>query len=453
MIVQKTSKAALTQDQIRETIARALAKRGLAGKRVLAVVPDQTRSCPLPALFRMLHDLVMGERAKMFDVLVALGTHPPMTREQIHHLLGLTPEERKGIYGKVQVFNHLWKDPSALTQVGEITVDEVVTISGGLMRESVPVTLNKLIFDYDHILIVSPVFPHEVAGFSGGHKYFFPGVAAQQIIDFTHWLGAVCTNPVIIGNKDTPVRQVIELAASFVKVPRTCVAFVVGSGPSGDCPAGKPAGSAPGIIDRELCKAPLLGLFVGDVHEAWSAAADFSAGHHILWIDKPFKRVLSCAPKMYDDIWTAGKCMYKLESALADGAELVIYAPHVTEVSYTHGKVLDRIGYHVRDYFLKQMDTFKGVSRGVMAHSTHVKGIGTFIDGVEKPRVNVVLATGISAERCKRINLGYMDPKSINMDEWKGRESEGVVVIPKAGEHLYRLKDGSIPRIPGDPGT
>ena len=139
--------------------------------------------------------------------------------------------------------------------------------------------------------------------------------------------------------------------------------------------------------------------------------------------------------------------------SLADGAELIIYAPHVTEVSYTHGKVLDRIGYHVRDYFLKQMDKFAGVPRGVIAHSTHVKGIGTFENGVEKPRVNVSLATGIPAERCKRINLGYVDPKSINMDEWKGREAEGVVVIPKAGEHLYRLKDGSIPRIPGDPGT
>ncbi len=453
MIVQKTSKTMLSAEDIRATTAQALAKRDLAGKKVLALVPDHTRTCPLPMLFRMLHDLVTSEKAKSFDVLIALGTHPPMTEEQINHLLGLTPDERKGKYAKVRVFNHLWKDPASLKQIGTITEDEVATVTGGLLRESVPVTLNKLILDYDHIVIVSPVFPHEVAGFSGGHKYFFPGVAAQQIIDFTHWLGAVCTNPVIIGNKDTPVRKVIEHAASFVRVPRTCVAFVVGSGPSGECPSGKAAGSEPGIIDRELCKAPLVGLFVGDVREAWSAAADFSAGHHIIWVDKPFKRVLSCAPKMYDDIWTAGKCMYKLESALADGAELIIYAPHVTEVSYTHGKVLDRIGYHVRDYFLKQMDKFAGVPRGVMAHSTHVKGIGTFEGGVEKPRVNVVLATGIPAERCRRINLGYMDPKSIDIEKWKGREAEGVVVIPKAGEHLYRLKDGSIPRIPGDPGT
>ena len=135
---------------------------------------------------------------------------------------------------------------------------------------------------------------------------------------------------------------------------------------------------------------------------------------------------------------------------IADGAELVIYAPHITEVSYTHGKVIDRIGYHVRDYFLKQMEKFAGVPRGVMAHSTHVKGIGTFEGGIEKPRVNVILATGIPEKRCRKINLGYRDPKSINPEEWKGREKEGIVVIPKAGEQLYRLADGSIPRIPGD---
>jgi nickel-dependent lactate racemase len=156
---------------------------------------------------------------------------------------------------------------------------------------------------------------------------------------------------------------------------------------------------------------------------------------------------------MYDDIWTAGKCMYKLEPALADGAELIIYAPHIDEVSYTHGKVLDEIGYHVRDYFRHRMDQFADIPRGVMAHSTHVKGIGTFEEGVEKPRCNVVLATQIPKERCDRINLGYLNPESIRFEDFEGREDEGIVRIPKAGEMLYRLSDGTIPRIPGDPGA
>jgi len=424
MIVQKTSETILTDDQVKDVAAKALAQRDLVDKRVLVIIPDHTRTAPLPMLFRMLFELLAG-KVQTLDYLVALGTHPPMSEEHLNALVGVTAEERAGKFSGVNIYNHLWKDPSQLKQVGVITEDEVAAETGGKMRESVPVILNKMIFDYDHLLIISPVFPHEVAGFSGGHKYFFPGIAAAEIIDFTHWLGAVSTNPVIIGNRDTPVRWAIERAASFVGVPHTCFAFVV-SGP-------------------DICA-----VFAGDTYEAWCAAAEHSAKHHIVYVEKPFKQVLSCAPTMYDDIWTAGKCMYKLEPVLADGAELIIYAPHVTEVSVTHGKILDEVGYHVRDYFLRQWDRFKDYPRGVLAHSTHVKGIGTYEDGVETPRANVVLATGISEEHCKRINLGYRDPATIDVESFANREDEGVLLVRKAGEQLYRLKDGSIPRIPGD---
>ncbi|HUW56184.1 MAG TPA: lactate racemase domain-containing protein [Planctomycetota bacterium] len=425
MIVQRTSDGVLTNDEIREATAEALEERDLAGRRVLVIIPDHTRTVPMPVLFRLLCGLLDDARAEKFDFLIALGTHPPMTEEHINRLVGLTPDERRRAFRDVGIFNHLWKDPSELRQIGVITEDEVAAETNGMMRERVPVVLNRMIFDYDHLIIVSPVFPHEVAGFSGGHKYLFPGIAAQEIIDFTHWLGAVVTNPLINGTKDTPVRRIIERAASFVDIERTCLA----------------------LVTRGY---DISGLFVGDVYEAWSAAADFSARHHIHTVEKPFRRVLSCAPEMYDDIWTAGKCMYKLEPALADGAELVIYAPHITEVSYTHGWVLDEIGYHVRDYFLKQWDRFKDYPRGVLAHSTHVKGIGTYENAIETPRVNVSLATGIPEERCRKINLGYVDPGGIDKSDWEGREDEGVVVIPRAGEHLYRLADGTVPRIPGD---
>jgi nickel-dependent lactate racemase len=147
---------------------------------------------------------------------------------------------------------------------------------------------------------------------------------------------------------------------------------------------------------------------------------------------------------MYDDIWTAGKVMYKLEPIVADGGTLIIYAPHISEVSYTHGKVLDRIGYHVRDYFLKQMDKFKDIPRSSMAHATHVRGCGTYENGVEKPRVNVILATGIPKERCDRINLGYMNPAQIKIADYENHEHEGVLLVPHAGEILHRLKGGPV---------
>ena len=177
------------------------------------------------------------------------------------------------------------------------------------------------------------------------------------------------------------------------------------------------------------------------VRETWKAATELSDQVHIVYRETPYHTVLSCSPPMYDDIWTAGKCMYKLEPVVADGGTLIIYAPHIDEVSYSHGKVLDEIGYHTRDYFVKQWEKFRSYPWGVVAHSTHVKGVGAYEDGVERPRVNVVLATKISPERCRKINLGYMDPATIHPQDYADREQEGVLLVPKAGEILYRLKD------------
>ena len=115
--------------------------------------------------------------------------------------------------------------------------------------------------------------------------------------------------------------------------------------------------------------------------------------------------------------------------------------PCVAEISYTHGKVIDQIGYHTRDYFLAQWDRFKHFPWGVLAHSTHVRGIGSFAGGVEKPRIQVTLATGIPQQRCRKVNLGYRDPDSIDVSYWEGCESEGRLYVPKAGEMLYKLRN------------
>jgi nickel-dependent lactate racemase len=197
------------------------------------------------------------------------------------------------------------------------------------------------------------------------------------------------------------------------------------------------------------------GIFYGSPEEAWSAAADLSAQTHILYADHPYESVLAMAPAMYDDIWVAGKCMYKLEPVVADGGELIIYAPHVREVSVVHGDLIKRIGYHTRDYFLAQLERFTDIPGGILAHSTHVRGIGTYEDGVEKCRVQVTLATGIPEDECLAINLGYRDPASIDVEEWRDREDEGRLLVERAGEVLYRLKaDNPAPRpYPYEPTT
>jgi nickel-dependent lactate racemase len=280
----------------------------------------------------------------------------------------------------------------------------------------VPVAINRRVFDYDLLLILGPVFPHEVVGFSGGNKYLFPGISGPEILNFFHWLGAVIANPKIIGNAYTPVRAVVDRAAQMVNVPKACLCMVIG-------------------------KDGLNGLYGGTPEAAWDKASQMSDKLHIEFRERPFQTVLSCAPTMYDDLWTGGKCMYKLEPVVADGGELIIFAPHITEISVTHGALIEQIGYHTRDYFLKQWDKFKDVPWGVLAHSTHVRGIGEYSDGVEKPRVQVTLATQIPEEVCRKINLGYRDPASIDVESFANREDEGVLLVRKAGEMLYRLKE------------
>jgi len=184
----------------------------------------------------------------------------------------------------------------------------------------------------------------------------------------------------------------------------------------------------------------LVGLFTGTPEAAWDQASELSRQVHITRRPKAFKTVLSCAPAMYDEIWVAGKCMYKLEPVVADGGELIIYAPHVHEISVVHGKIISEIGYHCRDYFLKQWDKFKNYPWGVVAHSTHVRGIGTYENGVENCRIQVTLATAIPESVCRKINLGYRDPRSIRPEDYANREDEGVLYVPKAGEMLFHLE-------------
>jgi nickel-dependent lactate racemase len=387
----------------------------LDGRRVLLVVPDHTRTCPLGLLFRLIHASV-GASVRRLDVMMALGTHPPMTEEQINRRLEITAEERRTRYASVGFFNHAWDDPGALMEVGRFSAPEIRELTDGLFELDIAVTCNRRVRDYDVLLIVGPVFPHEVVGYSGGNKYIFPGISGPEILNFFHWLGAVITNPRIIGNKWTPVRRVVDRAAAMVPVERRAFCMVV----SGH---------------------DLAGLYAGTPEEAWSAASDHSARVHVIRTDRAYRQVLSCAPAMYDDLWVGAKCMYKLEPALADGAELIIYAPHIRHVSQTHGALIRKIGYHTRDYFLKQWDRFKDIPWGILAHSTHVKGIGAYENGIERPRVSVVLATGIPEEECRAINLGYRDPASIRPRDFEGRESEGILLVPKAGEMLYRWKD------------
>ena len=330
----------MNQSEIASWVATHHPAHRFQGKRVLLIIPDGTRTAPIGAVFKALH-AQWSEAVAALDILIALGTHPAMSEEAICERLEITREERASRYQSVGFYNHEWDNPAALETLGVIPADEIRTLSDGLFAMDVPVSINRRVLTYDQIVIIGPVFPHEVVGFSGGNKYLFPGVSGPEILNFFHWLGAVITTVGVIGQKWTPVRRVVDRAGAMVPIPKLCLALVVKPGGNGE----------------------LAGIFSGTPEAAWDQAADLSAQTHIEWKDRQFHTILSCAPAMYDELWVGAKCMYKLEPVLAPGGELIIYAPHLHEVSVVHGALIRQVGYHCRDYFLKQW-TASRISRG-----------------------------------------------------------------------------------------
>ena len=406
----------LSVEEVDQLLAKGLASWDLRGKRVVCVIPDGTRTAPIPLLYRAIRTRLAGEVASL-DWVIALGTHQPMSPAAIARHLGLPSAEAASARGS-GIHNHDWSDPEAFVTLGEIPAAEMHALSGGAMDDPVPVRINRRLLDCDVAIVVGPVFPHEVVGFSGGNKYFFPGVSGPELIDASHWLGALITASAIIGTTGiTPVRALIDRAASLIPAERRCIAMVV-----------------------RTADAALHGLYLGSCEEAWAAAAAQSASVHVTTVERPYETVLSIVPSMYADLWTAGKGVYKLEPVVADGGELIVVAPHVHSFSETHGSAIAHAGYHCRDYYLAEPGRVAGIPLGVLAHGAHVRGLGTYdaATGTERCRITVTLATGIPREACEAAGLAWRDHRSIDPAAWALRDD--VLVVPRAGEILHRLR-------------
>ena len=391
----------LTDDDIERVLTAGL-EEVVAGEDVLVLIPDHTRRLPLerilPRLGRVLH------RTRRTRVMVALGTHPPLPASDLSALAGLIP---------VPILNHAWQDDHELVSVGVISDELIRETAGPIWHPSLAgpldVRINRAAFDVDRVVIVGPTLPHEVAGYSGGAKYLFPGISGPEMIDVMHWLGALTGVMGTIGRADTPVRALIGHAAALLPTPVTLVAAVTHDD-------------------------GLAGMFVGDVEAAWAPSVELAEARHTVWLDHPFERVVSQPLPIYDELWTAAKAVYKLESAVADGGQLIMHAPALDTVSLTHGARIFEVGYHVMPYFLGQWDRFSDVPLAVLAHSTHVKGAGTFERGREQSRIDVRLATGIGPDDCRRLNLGYTDPTDPTLTA-----GDRTLVVPNSGEVLFRV--------------
>ena len=411
----------LTDEQARAFVLEQLAGAEVDDKTVCIVIPDGTRSGPHDLMIQAAYD-ALADRARSITILIALGTHAAMDEPSIAKLLGVPSGSIPDRFPKARVLNHDWHNPEAIATLGTVPAEEISRLTHGLLADrAMAVQINKIVAEADVNLVVGPVFPHEVVGFSGGNKYFFPGCSVHDVIDISHWVGALITASDIIGTLGiTPVRQLIDTAADMVPGEKLAVTYVATSGENED-------------------DSILHSVAYGDTRSAWAANAQVASRTHITWLDRPYPRIVSKVPEMYEDLWTGAKGVYKMEPVCADGGEIIVYAPHITQISEMHPGI-GEIGYHCIEYFTKQWDTFKDHPWGEIAHSTHVRGLGTYDPetGEEKLRINVTLASQVPREVCEDYNLGYADPDALDWAEFEA--DPDTLVIEHAGEILHRLE-------------
>lgn len=390
-----------------------------AGARVLAVIPDRTRDDNTDLLFPMVSQELAARRAASFDALVAQGTHPPMTEAEKRAKIGAGLADIPLLN---TVFDHHWDRPSELTTLGTLTGAEISALTGGLMTQDVPIQLNARLAPgtYDYIFVLGAVVPHEVAGFAGGAKYFFPGVAGPELTHLTHWLGALATIERVIGRVETPTRHVIEAAAAHVKTP--VIGFT-------------------SVSTRNDAGLRTHALFTGGLRETVRQAAAVSAQVHIRHTGRRYRRVVALLDEHYDEMWVGGKASYKLGAIIEDGGELVIYAPHLKGISTTHGALIEKYGYAPIEQVREMVEGSDELRANlcVAAHLAHVSYAGRIgANGRIEPRYRITLASAIPEDVCRRVKLGFAECGAIDIAA--ARLDPDTLVVEHAGRDLYLIE-------------
>ncbi len=389
------------------------------GARVIAILPDKTRDDNTHILFPAAAKYLAEQSVAAFDALIAQGTHVPMTEAEKLAKVGMP----NGLENVGNIFDHEWDSPEALISLGELSATRVTEITGGLLNKSIPITLNKLLTpgNYDYILIFGATVPHEVAGFAGGGKYFFPGVAGPELTHNTHWLGALVTIEKTIGVVETPTRHMIEAAVELIPTPIISINSVCSRAPEDD-------------------HLRTHGLFIGEVRQALRRAAEVSRQVHIKFSHRQYKRVVALLDDHYDEMWVGGKASYRIGAIIEPGGELIIYAPHLKHVSETHGHAIEKYGYHPLEKVIELMEEHEELrnNRAVAAHLAHVS-YGSRIDenGKIAPRFKITLATALDEATCQRINLGYLDYRTLDLKDY---EDDDTLIVERAGRDLYLVK-------------
>ena len=415
----------LTEEQLKEIVKESL-KDFSTLKKVLLIHPDYTRTDFTDKLIPVIYQELKNRGMKQVDSLNAGGTHRAMTEKEIRSKLGLPSQINFNNY-----YNHEYSNPQKLVTVGEIPTSFVAEKTQRELSQSIPVVVNKLIIeDYDLIIALSGTLPHEAAGYAGGLKVFFPGISGPEVIDLLHWAAVLIGIPQIIGTVDNPAREVINKGSSYIfdKIKAATISFNM-------------------VFEERVHQVIPKGLYVGEgfngFFEAYKQAARTSSKLHVIYLDEPLECAVQVIDKSYDEIWTAGKGSYKLQSpgVMTLSGEIIIYAPHI---NCFHSRpeinlALRQIGYHCKDYVKKYLKSNPCFSKNIAAHVINVRGAGS-IDvnsGKEEFNFKVTLATGISQGICESVGLGYRNPDLIRKEDFIGPEK---LWIQNGGKYLYKIK-------------
>jgi len=415
----------LTEEQLKEIVKESL-KDLSSVKKVLLIHPDYTRTDFTDKLIPFIYQELKNKGMSQIDSLNAGGTHRAMTEEEIRSKLGLSSQINFANY-----YNHEYSNPQRLVTVGEIPASFVAEKTQGDLSQSIPVVVNKLITeDYGLIIALSGTLPHEAAGYAGGLKVFFPGISGPKVIDLLHWAAVLIGIPQIIGTVDNPAREVINRGSSYIfdQIKAPTISFNM-------------------LFEETGHQVIPKGLYIGAGYngfiETYKQASRASSQLHVIYLDDPLKVAVQVIDKSYDEIWTAGKGSYKLQSpgVMAPGGEIIIYAPHI---NCFHSRpemdlALRQIGYHCKDYVKEYLKSNPEFSKNIAAHVINVKGLGSFDinSGKEEFDFKVTLATGISKEICELVGLGYRNPDSIRREDFIG---SGKLWIQNGGKYLYKIK-------------
>jgi lactate racemase len=409
--------ADLTPEELREIIDQALPDMP-ENTRILAIIPDKTRDDNTDILFPLTADILANRNIHEFDALVAQGTHSPMTEAE--KLVKIGARHPDDIWNLGQIFDHEWNRPEKLVLLGELTAEKVFEITGGLFDEPIPLTINHLLAPglYDYVLIFGATVPHEVAGFAGGAKYFFPGVSGAELTHKTHWLAALATIEKIIGRVETPTRHLIEAAADFVPAKIISLTSVVSRNTE----------------DRLQTHA----LFAGDFRLALRKAADVSRAVHIKYTGRKYRRVVALLDEHYEELWLGGKASYRLGAVIEEGGELVIFAPHLRCISETHGESIEKFGGYAPLEKIKELVAQSGELQSnlcVAAHLAHVAFAGRTNGAPHEMRYQITLASEVSEEICRRVNLGFLDYQTFRLSDYEN--DPDTLIVERAGRDLY----------------